>query len=166
MPKDAIALLKADHKKMKKIMGELDSTTERGLKTREQLITTMKQELQVHERIEEEIFYPALREFKKAKEIVLEGFEEHHAVDMLVDELEAVSFDDETWGAKFTVIKENIEHHITEEEGEMFKKARQLLGAEMLTELGEQMMALKEQAMGQMERRVSLEEQQRQESQR
>src|SRR5687767_6347483 len=146
IPLDAIALLKDDHKKMKKILQELDSTTERALKTRDELITKMREELQIHERIEEEIFYPALREHKKAKEIVLEGYEEHHAVDLLMAELDGVAYDDETWGAKFTVIKENIEHHIEEEEGEMFSKARQVFDKAELDELGEQMIARKESA--------------------
>lgn len=140
---DAISLLKDDHKTMKKIMGDIDSTGDRAVKTREELLAKMKQELTIHERIEEEIFYPALREHKKAKDIVLEGYEEHHAVDVLMDELESVPFDDETWSAKFSVIKENIEHHIEEEEGEMFKKARQVFDEQELVGLGERMQQLK-----------------------
>ena len=136
---DAIALLKADHDKVKKILEELDSTTERAVKTREKLSEQLKQELQVHERIEEEIFYPALRRRLKDDDIVLEGYEEHHAVDVLMDELEDVPFDDEKWGAKMTVIKENIEHHIEEEEGPMFKQARGALKEEELEELGSRM---------------------------
>ena len=70
----------------------------------------------IHERIEEEIFYPALKAHPKAKEIVLEGFEEHHVVDEIMGELEATPVTDEQWAAKFKVLKENIEHHIQEEE--------------------------------------------------
>jgi hemerythrin superfamily protein len=140
----AISMLQDDHKKMKKIMSELDATTERGVKTREELFGKMRGELTIHEQIEEEIFYPALREHKKAEEIVLEGYAEHHAVDLLVDELDAVPFDDESWGPKFTVIKENIEHHIEEEEGDMFEKARAVLDAGELAELGERMLQLKQ----------------------
>jgi hypothetical protein len=136
---NALELMKKDHAELKKMMGRLESTTERGVKTREQLFARIKRELQVHETIEEEIFYPALKEHPKAKEIVLEGYEEHHAVDTLVGELETVPFDDERWGAKFTVIKENIEHHIEEEEGEMFSKARQVFDKSELDELGGQM---------------------------
>lgn len=142
--KDAIAMLKEDHKAMKSIMEDIDATTERGVKTREELLGKMKAELQLHEMIEEKVFYPALQEHKKAKEIVLEGYEEHHAVDMLLGELEGVAFDDPTWSAKFTVIKENVEHHIEEEEGEMFPKARDVFDPDELTLLGEQMAALKE----------------------
>jgi hypothetical protein len=136
---DAIKLLKEDHKKVKKILEELESTTERGVKTREKLSEQLKQELQVHERIEEEIFYPALQERLKDDDIVLEGYEEHHAVDVLMDELEGVPFDDERWGPKMTVIKENIEHHIEEEEGPMFKQARHALKPDELEDLGARM---------------------------
>lgn len=136
---DAIKLLKEDHKKVKKMLQELEDTTERGVKTREKLAEQLKQELQVHERIEEEIFYPALMERLKDDDIVLEGYEEHHAVDVLMDELEDVPFDDETWGPKMKVIKENIEHHIEEEEGPMFKQARTALKPDELEDLGARM---------------------------
>jgi hemerythrin-like domain-containing protein len=141
---DAISLLKDDHTTVKKLLGEVEATTERGVKTREELFTKIRDELTVHEAIEEEIFYPALKEHSEAKEIVLEGYEEHHAVDVLLAELEGVPFDDETWGAKMMVIKENVEHHIEEEEGEMFKRARQVLEDEELERLGERMKARKE----------------------
>ncbi len=144
---DAIALLKADHDKVKKILQDLDSTTERGVKTRQELFTKVKQELEVHEAIEEEIFYPALKDHPKAKELVLEAYEEHHVVDMVMAEIAEVPFEDETWGAKLTVMKENVEHHIEEEEGEMFKQARQVFSDDELEELGERMKARKDELL-------------------
>jgi len=143
---DAITLLKHDHDKVKKLLTELESTTERGVKTRSELFATIKGELMVHETIEEEIFYPELKAHPKAKDIVLEGFEEHHVVDVLMGELESLDVTDETWGAKAIVMKENIEHHIEEEEGEMFKIARRVFEAEELKELGSRMEARKESA--------------------
>jgi hemerythrin-like domain-containing protein len=143
---DALALLKADHTKVKKLLGELESTTERGIKTRQELFATIKGELMVHEAIEEEIFYPELKSHPKAKEIVLEGYEEHNVVDKLMGELEALPVDHETWGAKAKVMKENIEHHIEEEEGEMFSKARQVFDRTELEELGERMEQRKQSA--------------------
>jgi Hemerythrin HHE cation binding domain len=140
---NAADLLKQDHEKVKKLMEEIDSTTERGVKTRDELFTKFKQEMTVHERIEEEIFYPRLTERAKTKDIALEGYEEHHVVDMVMAELDDVPYDDEHWGAKFTVMKENVEHHIEEEEGEMFKLARQALDSDELEELGERMETLK-----------------------
>jgi hypothetical protein len=146
---DAMSLLKEDHLKVKKMLAELESTTERGVKTREELFTKVKQELVVHEAIEEEIFYPALKEHPKTKEIALEGYEEHHVVDTVMAEIEGVAYDDEKWGAKFTVMKENLEHHIEEEEGEMFKQAKQVFDQDELTQLGDSMKARKEDLMRQ-----------------
>jgi len=146
---DAMSLLKEDHQKVKKILGELESTTERGVKTREELFTKVKEELVVHEAIEEEIFYPALKEHSKTKEIALEGYEEHHVVDTVMAEIEGVAYDDEKWGAKFKVMKENLEHHIEEEEGEMFKQARQVFDEDELAQLGKSMLARKEELIRQ-----------------
>lgn len=136
---DAIKLLKEDHKKFKKLLGDLEDTTERGVKTREKLLEQLKAELKPHEAAEEEIFYPALIERLKDDDIVLEGYEEHHAADVLLEELEDVPFDDERWGPKMKVIKENIEHHIEEEEGPMFKQARKALKPDELEDLGARM---------------------------
>jgi hypothetical protein len=143
---NAISLLKADHDKVKKLLAELETTTERGIKTRTELFATIKGELMVHETIEEEIFYPALKAHPKAKDIVLEGYEEHHVVDLLMGELEAMSVDDERWGAKALVMKENIEHHIEEEEGEMFRDARRVFDRDELDDLGRRMEARKRSA--------------------
>jgi hemerythrin-like domain-containing protein len=143
---DAITLLKADHDKVKKLLTELESTTERGVKTRSELFATIKGELTVHELVEEEIFYPELKAHPKAEDIVLEGFQEHHVVDLLMGELESLDVTDETWGAKAVVMKENIEHHIEEEEGEMFTQARRVFDEAELEDLGERMAARKESA--------------------
>jgi hypothetical protein len=140
---DALSLLKTDHDRVKKMLAEGEQTTERAEKTRQQVFDTLKAEMMLHERIEEEIFYPALKEHPKAKDIVLEGYEEHHVVDDIMGELEATDVTDETWAAKFKVMKENIEHHIEEEEGEMFKQARQVFETDELEQLGARMAELK-----------------------
>jgi hemerythrin-like domain-containing protein len=136
---NAITMLTDDHRAVKELLSELESTTERGVKTREELFTRLKADLTVHEIIEEEIFYPALKEHPKAKDIVLEAYEEHNVVDTLMGELSSLPVDDERWGAKAKVMQENIEHHIEEEEGDMFKKARQVFDEAELEELGERM---------------------------
>ena len=143
---NAIALLEADHQKVKRLLTELESTTERGVKTRAELFATIKGELTLHEIVEEEIFYPELKAHPKAEDIVLEGYEEHHVVDLLMGELESLDVSDETWGAKAIVMKENIEHHIEEEEGEMFSKARQVFDSAELDDLGQRMEARKQSA--------------------
>jgi hemerythrin-like domain-containing protein len=145
-PMDAIKLLEDDHKNMKKLLEEIESTDEGSTSKRKELLERIRAELQVHEKIEEEIFYPALKVHPKAKEIVMEGYEEHHAVDVLLDELDDVAFDDERWAPKMTVIKENIEHHIEEEEEEMFKKARSIFDDDELNVIGDRMEELKDQA--------------------
>jgi hemerythrin-like domain-containing protein len=143
---NAITMLEDDHKKMRGLLDQLESTTERGVKTREELFATIKGELTLHETIEEEIFYPALKSHPKAEDIVLEGYEEHHVVDLVMGELEDLPVDDESWGAKAKVMKENVEHHMEEEEGEMFKQARAVFDRQELEELGQKMAARKEQA--------------------
>ena len=145
---DALQLLKADHDKVKKLLTEGDATTERAEKTRTELFATIKRELTVHEEIEEKIFYPALRDHPKAKDIVLEAYEEHNVVDTIMTELEQTDVSDETWAAKFTVMKENLEHHIEEEEGEMFTQARSVFEREELVALGDQMAAMKAKLTG------------------
>ncbi len=146
---DAIALLKEDHQKAKKLMTELEETTERGVKTREEKWTKLLKELTIHENIEEEIFYPALHETddKELKDIVLEALEEHHLVDDIVEQLKDTPFDDEHWAAKFKVTKENVEHHIEEEETDMFKLVRKNVSATELEELGSRMEASKAEQM-------------------
>jgi hypothetical protein len=143
---NALTMLMDDHDRMKKLLNELDSTTERGVKTRAELFSTIKGELTVHEIIEEEIFYPELKAHPKARDIVLEGYQEHHVVDLVMKELEECPLDDESWGAKAKVMKENVEHHMQEEEGEMFKQARAVFDQAELRDLGERMEARRQSA--------------------
>ena len=145
---NAFDLLKADHKKVADILEKLDATSERALKTREELFTKLKRELDVHSRIEETVFYPVLEEADETHEITLEALEEHALVKQLLEELQALAKDDEQWTAKFTVLKENVEHHVEEEEGEMFKKARKVLSEEAIETLGTRM----ERAKGEQEK--------------
>lgn len=133
---NAFQLLKEDHKKVAGIFEKLEPTTERGVKTREELFTQLKNELDVHAKIEETIFYPALREADETHDIILEGYEEHKVIKTLLAELDTLPKDDEKWGAKLKVLQENVEHHVEEEEGEMFKGARTVLSAEQAEQLG------------------------------
>jgi len=136
---NAFQLLKEDHQKVSGIFQQLEPTTERAEKTRSELFARLQQELDIHARVEETIFYPAIKQAAETREIVLEGFEEHHVIKMLLKELEAVPVDTEQWTAKLKVLQENVEHHVEEEEGEMFQKARQVLSEEEINSLGAQM---------------------------
>jgi hemerythrin superfamily protein len=148
---DALTLLKQDHQKVKKIMGDLEKTTERGVKTREEIFTKLVRELVIHEKIEEQIFYPRVRDAAKTKELkenVSESFEEHHFVNVVIAEIKDTPFDAEEWAAKFSVMKENIEHHaFEEEEGEMFPKVTKLFDKDELEQMGTEMEELKQQLM-------------------
>lgn len=137
-------LLKEDHKKVSGLLEQLTETTERASKKRDELFAKLNSELDVHARIEEEIFYPVLKEADETREITLEAFEEHRVVKTLLKELDVDEKGTEQWTAKLTVLKENVEHHVGEEEGDMFKKARKVLSNEQAEELGERMEAAKQ----------------------
>ena len=114
---DPIALLESDHRRFEDLMKKGEETTERAVKGRTALLDTLTAALDVHELIEEKVLYPALKPHAETRDIVLEGFQEHHVADVLVKELHEVAKDDEQWGAKFKVLQESLEHHIKEEEG-------------------------------------------------
>ena len=140
---DPIVLLETDHRRFEDLLKQGEETTARAVKHRTRLLDTLTAELSLHELIEEQILYPALEPHAEANEIVLEGFEEHHVADLVVKELHEIARDDERWGAKFKVLKENIEHHIAEEERRMFRIARAVLSRDQLRGLGRRMKALK-----------------------
>ncbi len=141
---NAFQLLKEDHKKVSGIFQQLEPTTERAEKTREELFGKLKLELDIHAQIEETIFYPAIKQAHETREITLEGFEEHHVIKILLKELEETPVTAEEWTAKLKVLQENVEHHVEEEETEMFQKARQVLSEEEINDLGAQMEAEKQ----------------------
>ena len=144
---NAISSLRADHTKVKKLLAELERTTERGVKTRTELVREIEMELKIHSKLEEEMFYPAFKAAAKKKddkELFFEATEEHHVVDMVLPELKATSPKSEQFGAKAKVLKELIEHHIKEEENEMFARARTLMSDSELRELGNMMQARRE----------------------
>ena len=136
---DVLTLLKEDHDRIKRMLEDGERTTERGEKTRTELFERLKTTLVAHEAMEEEVLYPALKKHPKAKDLTLEAYQEHHVVDLVMEELERTPVDDEQWGAKFKVTKENIEHHIGEEEGEMFRDIRALFSKEEREAMGERM---------------------------
>jgi hemerythrin-like domain-containing protein len=144
---NAIDLLEADHRTVEGVMDDIEKSTERAVKGREELFRKFRLLLTVHEIIEETIFYPALKEHPKARDIVLEGYEEHHVVDEVMDEIKDVPVDDETWHPKAKVMIENVRHHIQEEEQEMFRQARAAFNREELEQLGERMEQRKKDAM-------------------
>lgn len=142
----ATDLLKKQHKEVKGLFKKIEKTE--SARERTQLMEQIAGALQMHTRIEEEIFYPAVRglETKKAEEMIAEALEEHHVVDLVLKELPSVDPADERFEAKMTVLSELIEHHAGEEEKEMFKLAERL-GEDELEDLGAQMEARMGQGM-------------------
>lgn len=120
-------LLEQDHDKVKQIIADLLDTTSAAKVKRRDLLKTLKTELKSHEKIEEDIVYPALEEKNITKDLTLEAYEEHHNVDVILDELESLEFNDESWKAKLKVLESSLFHHIKEEEGELFVKAEKAL---------------------------------------
>ena len=141
---DAVKLLKDDHEKVKGLFRQFERA--RSDDKKKQLADEIMMELEVHSKIEEEIFYPAVREKVGEDELVAEAVEEHHVVDVLMQEIKQLEPSDERFEAKMTVLIENVEHHIEEEEKEMLPDAKKKLGKDVEA-LGEQMEQRKQQLM-------------------
>jgi hemerythrin superfamily protein len=142
---DALDLLERDHRRLEELLKT--GTAARAVARRSAILQVIARELTVHELIEEKVLYPVLKSHAEARDIVLEGYQEHHVADIVLKELQQMPPSDERWGAKLKVLKENLEHHIEEEEGEMFKTARTVLSRNQLQELGTLMQAMKEEAL-------------------
>ena len=149
---DAIALLKQDHDKVKDMLRELEAMPAGQPEKRRALAEKIMAELMMHERIEEEIFYPAVAQAgEKGEEEVEHGVEEHELVDNIIAQLEAVDLDSPDFEGTVRVLKENVFHHIKDEEEKMFPYARKKL-AGRLDKLGTEMSAYKAQIEREMER--------------
>ncbi|CAI8704671.1 hemerythrin domain-containing protein [Pseudomonas sp. YuFO20] len=143
---NAIDLLKADHERVKGILSQLSESTERGLKKRTDLLQKLEMEISIHTRLEEDILYPAYKEAGGKEQDIMyyEAKEEHRTVDSLVlPDLKVTDPSTPEFAGRVKVVKELLEHHIEEEETEMFPQAKKLLGKATLDELGEKMEALK-----------------------
>jgi hemerythrin-like domain-containing protein len=141
---NAITMLKADHVTLKRLTRELENTGDRAVKERERLVNAIERELKTHAQIEEEVFYPAFKaatEKMEEQSMFYEAAEEHHVVDMVLPSLKSADKKSPEFEAKATVLKELLEHHIKDEETEMFKVARQVFSDEQLRELGDLMQA-------------------------
>lgn len=143
---NAIEILKQDHETVRKLLEQLSSTTERAVKTRQELLQKIEQELTIHTQLEEQIFYPAFKNAggKNAAVMDAEAREEHRAVDSFVlPDLKETDPASIPFTGRVKVLKELLEHHIEEEEGELFPEASELLGESRLEAMGREMEALK-----------------------
>ena len=142
---DAFNLLKTDHQKVAELFDQLESANG---KAKLQVFAQIKTELELHTHIEETIFYPALEDPKQTHDLVLEAYEEHDIVKNLLAELSRAKSADDEWEAQAKVLRENVEHHVEEEENELFKKTRAALSQEEIETLGEQMENEKQRKQG------------------
>jgi hemerythrin-like domain-containing protein len=140
--KDAIALLKEDHEKVRGLLARLEKTTERAADTREELLARIAEEIKIHTTIEEEIFYPAYRDAVSRRDdakLYQEALEEHHVADTVLMELGQSDTGSDVFSAKAKVLKDVVEHHAEEEEKQMFPRARRAMETAELKELGARM---------------------------
>jgi hemerythrin superfamily protein len=140
---DAFELLKNDHAKVSTLFDRIEPATDAT--TRQQLFAQLKQELELHAHIEETILYPVLKGIAETRDITEEGYEEHQEVKDLLSELEATPADSEEWSDLIIELRENVEHHVEEEEGEMFTKAQGVLSEQQINDIGARMSAEKQQ---------------------
>ncbi|HEV7681516.1 MAG TPA: hemerythrin domain-containing protein [Pyrinomonadaceae bacterium] len=143
---DAFELLKADHKKVAELFDLLETASG---KRKLDVFKRIKTELEVHTHIEETIFYPALEKPEETHDLTLEAYEEHKVVKTLLAELSGATSATDEWQAKAKVLRENVEHHVDEEENELFDKADDALSDEEIETLGERMAAEKARKLGQ-----------------
>lgn len=143
---NAIDILKTDHEKVKGILNQLSESTDRALKKRVELLDKLELEITIHTQLEEQILYPAFKEAggKEQDEMYYEAKEEHRTVDSLVlPDLKSTDPSSPEFAGRVKVVKELLEHHIEEEETEMFPQAKKLLGNAKLEELGKEMEVMK-----------------------
>jgi hemerythrin superfamily protein len=147
----AVDMLEADHKKVEKAFKEFEKMDRSDAEACRELVGTVCEDLKVHTTLEEEIFYPALREAIEDEDILNEAAVEHETAKMLIEQLENMEPDDPNYFATFTVLGEYVMHHVKEEEGEMFPQAKKAKELD-LEDLGERMRARKEELTAEIEK--------------
>ena len=142
---DAIALLRNDHRTVERLFKQFEKAGPKAHQTRRKLADQIVEELSVHAVIEEQVFYPAVREtVPDVEDEVLEGLEEHHLVKWTLSELEKMDPEHERFVPKMTVLIESVRHHVEEEEGDMFPAVREGMTRRQLAELGDLLANAKE----------------------
>ena len=146
MSTDAITILRADHKEVRALFREFEKSTTTPAR-QGAIVKKCIELLTMHTYIENEVMYPKVRKLlPDLEDDILESYEEHHVADVLCLELSMMSAEDEHFDAKTTVLIENVEHHIEEEEQEWFPQVREGLGRNQLQELGEEMLRARKKA--------------------
>lgn len=138
---DALELLKQDHQAVKSLFDQIDDAED--AKQRKKLFDQIDTELNIHAHIEETVFYPEMQKIDELKEMVEEALEEHQEVKTLLEEIEGLDPENEQFSASLEELMENVEHHVAEEEDEMFPKVREQCDQATLDRLGEQLESAK-----------------------
>ena len=147
MSNDAIVLLKDEHREIRKNFRAFEKAGENAHARKGRIVDRIIELLTIHTYLENEVMYPQVRDLlPELEDDVLESYEEHHVADVLVMELSAMKPSDERFDAKTTVLIENVEHHMNEEEDEWFPKVRAGLGRKQLQEIGAEMEAARKKA--------------------
>ena len=145
-PADAIAMLKVDHQRVKDLFAQYEATSSPA--TKRTLAEEVFRELETHAQLEENVFYPTVNEeTEEGPELVKESLSEHETVKILIQELRSMAHETDEFDAKFHELIQNVEHHVEEEEAEMFPLAEEEL-ADDLDEMGEEMQELKADLQG------------------
>lgn len=142
---NAIELLKQDHRRVLDLISEIEQTSDHAVKTRERLFERLFEMIKKHEKMEEKILYPAA-DNKETHDMILEAYEEHHVIDRILAEADKTAVTSDTWKAKLKVMRENLEHHIKEEEEELFPKLQENFDKSTLEKFGDKMAKLQEQS--------------------
>ena len=131
-------LLRKDHEELLGLFDQVVETTERAEKTRTEVLQKIKEALIPHAKAEQKVLYTRLEKNEVSHDITIEAEEEHRVAERLLKELLAMDVQHEHWIAKMTVLQEALDHHIEEEQDDMFKKAEKVLTTEEAVQLGEE----------------------------
>jgi hemerythrin superfamily protein len=134
--RDAIAVLKQDHREIERLFKEFERAREKEQRKKKKLVKQIIEQLSMHAQIEEQIFYPQLQETAKENELALRAMEEHDLVKVLLGQLETMTPEEERFQSKVTVLIELVREHVKGEEGQLFPKVREALTPIQLKDLG------------------------------
>jgi hemerythrin superfamily protein len=141
---DIYQVIKQDHDLMRSMLKKVDATEKKNIGKRDDLFTPLKNELMMHQQVEEAVLYNSLKDVEETRAEALEAIAEHHVVNGLLEELGLMPKDSDEWFAKFGVLKELVEHHMEEEEDEFFAAARKVIDKDQARDMAVKMRDKKE----------------------
>jgi iron-sulfur cluster repair protein YtfE (RIC family) len=135
MAENVFEMLKQDHEKARNLFEKLEKSGRKDVAMLQKLFAQLQEELEIHMEGEERFLYTALEKYEEPREKVLESYEEHQVAKTLIGTFKSLAVDDERWGAKVSVLHEVVEHHMQEEERELFKVAKKVLAKGQIEEI-------------------------------